>query len=76
LGDEGALLLSQAPWLASIERLELRHNYLTAAGTTTLLSCRSCQRMRHLDVSENRVSGEEKTTLMKLAGENNIALII
>lgn len=75
LGDAGVLFLSKAPLLVGIERLELRHNYVTASAITALLSSQHCQRLQHFDVSDNELSGTEKATLMKLAGEKHIALI-
>lgn len=76
LGDEGVLLLAQAPWLRRIQRLALRHNYVTASAIRALLGSPYREVMGTLDLAENQVSETEKLALMRLASENNIQLIV
>ena len=76
LGDDGALLISRAPWRGRIQRMALRHNYITAPAMRALISSLSCGQAKQLDLSENRATDTEKAALLELAHENNIALTI
>ncbi len=76
LGDNSASLLSQAQWLEPVERLKLRHDYLTLQGISKILSSPYLLRMNFLDVSENNLSSMEKPALLRLGQERHIQLSV
>jgi hypothetical protein len=76
LGNQGVVLLSQAPWLQGIERLGLRHNFVAAPAMQALLSSPFLRRMQAIDFSESPVTDPEKASLIELAQKSNIELIV
>lgn len=76
LSDDGAFFLAQAPWLKSIQRLELRQNFITSQAMRELLCSPFCQQMNQLDLSENQVTDTEKMALRKLAEKKKIDIIL
>jgi hypothetical protein len=74
LEEEGVLLLSRSPWLAAIEDMELRHNFVPPAAVRALLLSRHSNRLRHLGASENFDSMQEKAALTHMAREKNVEL--
>jgi hypothetical protein len=76
LGDEGVVLLSEAPWLCGVERIDLQRNYITAPAMRSLISSPFCLRLQQIDLSGNRISEAEKADLIKLAEEKRVHLTI
>jgi uncharacterized protein (TIGR02996 family) len=53
IGNDGAAELARAPWVASLTRLDLRHNGLGPVGAAAIARCPHLVRLKHLDLGYN-----------------------
>ena len=76
LWSEGAAILSQAPWLRSIEKLELRENGIHDGSIIALARSPYIQSLKTLDLSKNPITEAGKESLLEIAREKRIRLIV
>ena len=76
VGDEGVKILSAAGWLQQIQRLALRDNFIGADAARALLTSPSWERIEKIDLTGNRLSDAEKTSLAALAAKKKIQLVV
>lgn len=76
LVHDGVLMLSQSPWLQSVERLALRHNHIREPAMRALLSSPFIRRMKQIDLSNNEVTDSDRTALRRFADAKRIELTV
>ncbi|WP_436532094.1 hypothetical protein [Actinoplanes sp. HUAS TT8] len=73
LGDEGALRLAAAPWIAPVRRLLVGRNQLTARGVEALLRL---DHLRELDARANPLGAGDRAALTVAARRRGVALTV
>jgi hypothetical protein len=76
LGHEGVLLLSESQYLRSVEQLALRGNLVPASAMRALLSSTHIDRLKQVDLSDNRVTDNDRTALQRLAEDKGVQLTL
>ncbi len=76
IGDAGADVLAQAPWLQGIRWLALREAFLSARSVKILLDSPRSRALCRLDISGNPLESAARAGLLTLAGGRGIELIL
>jgi hypothetical protein len=76
LGDDGARSLSESQLLRQLEHLAVRANFLGLAGARSLVLATHAERLKSLDLSENKVPPTSVPELERLAAQRGMRLIV